>query len=362
MNFFERFSLVALCLAVATASGAAVLTVDRYGPRIHALASDDPASVSTSTIAVLRERRAALIPIAVEAEREEQIRYVPSHVLPLLPTLAEHALRGETAELEPETSSLEDWTTETRRNVAAAPAPGPRLDVKAVVQLPWKTAAPAAPSQLTSLKERIDQISPGARRRLVTKFLEANAVWPPADIGLVAIKDQKVIELHARAAGGEWKLVHQYPVLAASGGAGPKLIQGDKQVPEGVYGISFLNPNSRYHVALRVNYPNAFDRKMAEKDGRKELGGDIMIHGKAASVGCLAIGDQAAEELFVLSEMIGLANVKLVIAPTDFRRYGVPEVAAGKPKWLPELYTEVASAMTEFKAPPSIGLLSFFGN
>jgi murein L,D-transpeptidase YafK len=62
-------------------------------------------------------------------------------------------------------------------------------------------------------------------------------------------------------------LIHRYPLLAASGVAGPKLRQGDKQVPEGVYGISFLNPNSRYDVSLRVNYPNAFDRQMAAKDG-----------------------------------------------------------------------------------------------
>ena len=68
--------------------------------------------------------------------------------------------------------------------------------------------------------------------------------------------------------GQAWKLIHRYSVLAASGVAGPKLRQGDKQVPEGVYGISFLNPSSRYDVSLRVNYPNAFDRQMAAKDGR----------------------------------------------------------------------------------------------
>jgi hypothetical protein len=128
-----------------------------------------------------------------------------------------------------------------------------------------------------------------------------------------------------------------------------------------VYRISFLNPNSAYHVSLRVNYPNAFDRKMAAKDGRKDLGGDIMIHGKNLSAGCLAMGDDAAEELFVLAAQTGLPKVKLIIAPTDFRQRGVSGPWPGQPTWLPALYAEVATAMSEFKVKrSSTGLLSLF--
>ena len=179
----------------------------------------------------------------------------------------------------------------------------------------------------------------------------------------MTIKDEKVVELHARPEGGSWKMVHRYPVLAASGKSGPKLQQGDRQVPEGVYGISYLNPASRYHVSLRVNYPNTFDRQMATKDGRRDLGGDIMFHGKAVSAGCIAVGDEAAEELFVLAAEVGLPNVKVVITPSDFRRRGLPSADPGQPAWVPGLYTEVASAMAPFKGPPSPSLLSsFFGN
>ena len=96
--------------------------------------------------------------------------------------------------------------------------------------------------------------------------------------------------------------------------------------------------------------------------GRKDLGGDIMIHGKAGSAGCLAVSDETADELFVLAAQIGLSNVKLIIAPTDFRRNGLPTIDPSQPGWLPKLYTEVASAVSEFKAPPSTGLLSFFAN
>lgn len=217
-----------------------------------------------------------------------------------------------------------------------------------------------------SLSQRLGEIAPAASARLAEKFQSAGVSWPPAEAALVAVKNERTLELHARGAGGGWTFVHRYPVLAASGGAGPKLRKGDRQVPEGIYRISFLNPNSKFHVSLRVNYPNDFDRQMAVRDGRKDLGGDIMIHGKAASSGCLAVGDAAAEELFVLSERIGLAHVKLVIAPVDFRREAVPPPKPGDPPWLAGLYAQVASEMSAYKAPAASGgvvsgLLSFFG-
>jgi hypothetical protein len=68
--------------------------------------------------------------------------------------------------------------------------------------------------------------------------------------------------------------------------------------------------------------------------GRKDLGGDNMIHGKAGSAGCLAVSDETADELFVLAAQIGLSNVKLIIAPTDFRRNGLPTIDPSQPGWL----------------------------
>jgi hypothetical protein len=72
------------------------------------------------------------------------------------------------------------------------------------------------------------------------------------------------------------------------------------------------------------------------------------------------MGDPAAEELFVLAALTGRANVKLIIAPTDFRTGGVPPAKPDQPKWLPQRYTEIAAAMVEYKKPRSTGLLSFF--
>ena len=76
---------------------------------------------------------------------------------------------------------------------------------------------------------------------------------------------------------------------------------------------------------MRVNYPNPADIEQAGRDGRdlSMLGGDIMIHGGAESIGCIAIGDPAVEELFVLVARTGLDNVQLIIAPCDLRRRNV---------------------------------------
>ena len=66
------------------------------------------------------------------------------------------------------------------------------------------------------------------------------------------------------------------------------------------------------------------------------------------------------EELFVLAAEVGTRNVRLVIAPTDFRR-GEATAAAKGPEWLPGLYAEIASAMSDYKAPQQPSLLSLLG-
>ncbi|MEO1204783.1 MAG: L,D-transpeptidase family protein [Pseudomonadota bacterium] len=241
----------------------------------------------------------------------------------------------------------ESWSVEVKKLERAAP------------RVRSKRSKKAGRRGLT-LEQRLAEISPSALGRITSKFESVGAVWPPSEIAFIAIKDQKALEVHARAKDGGWTYIHRYKVLAASGTSGPKLLRGDKQVPEGVYRISYLNPNSAYHVSLRVNYPNAFDRKMAQRDGRKDLGGDIMIHGKNVSAGCLAVGDRAAEELFVLAAEVGKRNIQVVIAPTDFRANEMVSVQ-NSPKWTAGLYTEIASAMSQFEAPPAPSLLTLLG-
>src|SRR5258707_504141 len=124
--------------------------------------------------------------------------------------------------------------------------------------------------------------------------------------------------------------------------------QGDMQVPEGVYRILWLNPSSSYHLSLRVDYPSAYDPEKAHADHRTDLGGDIFIHGRAVSIGCIALGDSGIEELFVLAAEVGVANVHAIIAPQDFRRRPPAGGDHTQPAWLPELYATIAKDLAGF--------------
>lgn len=184
----------------------------------------------------------------------------------------------------------------------------------------------------------------GARVRVA--LARAGAPARPGRLWLVALKDERRLELWASNATGARVLVESWRVLAASGSAGPKLREGDRQVPEGVYRIDGLNPNSAYHLSVRIAYPNADDRAWAACDGRTRLGGDIFIHGKNVSIGCLAIGDDAIEELFWLAGTVGRDAFTVVIAPTDLRRNPPPAVATTA--WAPELYRELKIELERF--------------
>lgn len=173
-------------------------------------------------------------------------------------------------------------------------------------------------------------------------------MYPPERIALLAFKDEKRLELWVRDAGC-WVFEKGYPIRAASGGPGPKLREGDRQVPEGIYRIVRLNPNSRYHLSVKLDYPNSFDLEHAGLEGRSEPGSDIFIHGGASSVGCLAMGDAAIEELFELIASVGMKNVEVIIAPRDFRRHPVV-LDSSEPVWLAELYGYIAEALKRFPA------------
>ncbi len=178
-------------------------------------------------------------------------------------------------------------------------------------------------------------------RKLNPYFAKAKVSYPPREVIFIALKQEKKLELWARDS-GEFRFIRDYDIRAASGVAGPKLRQGDRQVPEGIYRIEGLNPNSHYHLSIKINYPNEFDIFHAWQEGRADLGSDIFIHGKAASIGCLAMGDDVIEELFVLTAQVGTENVKVVIAPHDPRIFPLEVDSEKLPEWTPELYSIIS--------------------
>jgi murein L,D-transpeptidase YafK len=128
-------------------------------------------------------------------------------------------------------------------------------------------------------------------------------------------KKEKVLELWGKN-GAHYTLLKSYPICRYSGELGPKLKSGDKQAPEGVYALTrrSLKPNSHYHLALNINYPNRYDRKH-NRDGSL-----IMIHGKCSSIGCFAMGNIQIEEIYNMVEAAFDAGEKFIyVAIYPFR-------------------------------------------
>jgi len=206
-----------------------------------------------------------------------------------------------------------------------------------------------------SVQDRLNQFGKEARARMQPAFAREYIEYPPQEATLVAFKLEKRLELYAKDKNGKWRFIKNFPICMLSGGSGPKLRQGDLQVPEGMYGIELLNPNSSYHVSLRLDYPNAYDRKMAHQDKRSDLGSDIMIHGKCVSIGCLAMGDSAAEELFTLASDVGLAHTHVIIAPWDMRYSDIAKMHLPPtvPTWTLDLYQSIATELKHFPVTPT---------
>jgi murein L,D-transpeptidase YafK len=190
---------------------------------------------------------------------------------------------------------------------------------------------------------------------LISFFSKAKVAYPPNDVALLAFKKEQQVQLWAKNKNQSWRHIHTYPLTASSGRLGPKLKERDRQIPEGIYRLTSFNPFSAWHLSMMINYPNNFDRLQASKDGRNKLGGNIFLHGKATSVGCLAVGDKAIDQLFFLTHRVGLNHVQLIIAPNDLRRAKPATSSFAQPRWLPELYSNIQQALTPFSLSNTVG-------
>jgi murein L,D-transpeptidase YafK len=143
-----------------------------------------------------------------------------------------------------------------------------------------------------------------ARQRVIPiltrRFAALGLSYPAPSIFFRVHKFEREFEVWARNDDREpYRLIHVYPILGESGQLGPKRREGDLQVPEGFYLIDRFNPKSEFHLSLRINYPNWADQK---KSDPVSPGSDIYVHGDHRSAGCLAVGDEAVEEIYVAAQ------------------------------------------------------------
>jgi murein L,D-transpeptidase YafK len=141
-------------------------------------------------------------------------------------------------------------------------------------------------------------------------------LWPLSPLAVPTPKIDRILVLkrkhELRLLSGS-KLVKSYPMSLGRGGLKRKQRQGDRRTPEGLYRIDWRNPESRFHLALHISYPQEADRERARKLG-VDPGGDIEIHGLGHALkpsrarhrfgdwtdGCIAVTDPEIEEIWRL--------------------------------------------------------------
>lgn len=133
----------------------------------------------------------------------------------------------------------------------------------------------------------------------------APALGKKADKIVVLKKQRKLILLKGT------EEIKQYKISLGTVPTGHKEREGDGKTPEGVYKISGRNPQSSFHLSLRVDYPRKKDIEVAEQKGVSP-GGDIMIHGlpngtllpdssykqRDWTLGCIAVDNTEIEEIW----------------------------------------------------------------
>lgn len=107
-------------------------------------------------------------------------------------------------------------------------------------------------------------------------------------------KEEGKVEIWKQKTNGRYDVIAAYDICKWSGKLGPKFTEGDRQAPEGFYTVrpAQMNPQSSYHLAFNIGFPNAYDRA----NGR--TGANLMVHGACSSSGCYSMTDAQMEEIY----------------------------------------------------------------
>ena len=156
---------------------------------------------------------------------------------------------------------------------------------------------------------------------LKKQFEKQHLQWPAQAMYIRSFKYDRQLEVWVKTDLKEpYKLFKTYKVCQQSGSTGPKRMEGDYQVPEGFYYINEFNPNSNYHLALGLNYPNSSDKILGDPS---RPGSAIYIHGDCVSTGCIPITDAPIEELYALAGTVRAQGQEFIPVHVFPVRYNV---------------------------------------
>ncbi|MCC6205047.1 MAG: hypothetical protein IT533_08630 [Hyphomicrobiales bacterium] len=131
----------------------------------------------------------------------------------------------------------------------------------------------------------------------LVKEMQAKGMTRTSSILARVFKEEGKLEIWKQKTNGRYALVASYNICKMSGQLGPKFTEGDRQSPEGFYTVrpAQMNPNSSYHLAFNIGYPNAYDRA----NGR--TGSNLMVHGECSSSGCFSMNNQQMEQIYAFA-------------------------------------------------------------
>jgi murein L,D-transpeptidase YafK len=128
----------------------------------------------------------------------------------------------------------------------------------------------------------------------VVAKMKAKGMTRTSPVMARVFKEEGKVEIWKQKNNGRYDVIAEYDICKWSGKLGPKYTEGDRQAPEGFYTVrpAQMNPQSSYHLAFNIGFPNTYDRA----NGR--TGANLMVHGACSSSGCYSMTDAQMEEIY----------------------------------------------------------------
>ena len=128
-------------------------------------------------------------------------------------------------------------------------------------------------------------------------LMDKKGVTQTSPVLIRTYKKEAEFEIWKMKADGRYVHFKTFPMCRWSGQLGPKMREGDRQVPEGFYRITpgQMNPTSQYYLSFNVGYPNAYDRSQGAS------GGSIFVHGACSSAGCFSMTDAQIDQIYAVA-------------------------------------------------------------
>ena len=156
-------------------------------------------------------------------------------------------------------------------------------------------------------------------------LMQKDGVAQTSPVLIRTYKKEAEFEIWKMKPDGRYTLLRTFPMCRWSGQLGPKVREGDRQVPEGFYRITpgQMNPTSAYYLSFNVGYPNAYDRAWGHG------GGSIFVHRACSSAGCFSMTDAQIDQIYAVAreafnggqQAIQMQSYPFRMTPENMARY-----------------------------------------